>query len=1372
MTLPAPSPLLLIASPPHNGGKEVSRLIGLLGIGSIETSFVDSEKSRGGAGSDLAAFQRRVLSSLASGWDDPLGLSSDWLLAPPSQTAVKHLAELLRDGTAEDSSVVVYDPTTCRILPMWYQAAERRERPVSTLITVRHPLDVADSFWFRHGASRAHSLLVWLESLLSAELASRGKIRSFISCGQLLEDWRKTLSKVGADLKIVWPFEADRVAHAIETELRQVRLPERDMLRQLSQADALERFATSAWDAASMLCANAEDAAASKIFDEVRAELNNSRGVFGPLIAELRTKQKQMRDEASAAIVDREKLLAFRDTKLAEAASECLRLQRKYDAAEALATSHQAEVTELSRNLKELTREYKNAKRELDTLNGTAEREGALKAEVQILRGEVSALTSELDRIRTVLHEAERERAVTSSALEQAKASLNGVYRSTSWKIGVPLRAVGRALPEGMRISIRKFAQFGWRAMSPWRNAERRVVFEAAAREAGAMGGMSEISGSLADMPVAPEARAAVSLRPAEIQSVQVDNAQALHAANVVRDSDLFDAQAYDARSGALAQGIDPALHYVLYGEADGCRPSDEFDPQYYGERYPDIVAWGGNRLAHFIERGRAEGRFGKPVADEIVLPAGYIDPTRPTVLLLIHEASRTGAPILGWNIARTLRPSINVVSVLLRKGALLEAFADASDDIVGPFKHDIFNQPDGYRLGSRLARHYRPLYVIANSVETRVLVPGFVAEGVPVVALVHEFSGYTKPVGSLQTLYEQASAIVFPAHIVRRSSEADYAILKLRHTHVLPQGPSLVPDSDKPTGSTPKTGISASVKQQLRPAGARNSLLVVGMGFVDWRKGVDLFVAAATSLVAREPDAAVRFVWVGHGFKVSDTLDIASYLAEQVERAALGEKFAFLDAVQKVEDIYDEADVLFLSSRLDPLPNVSIDAALRGIPIVCFADASGMAEILMSNPSTRELVVPHLDAGAAAIEIGKLALDRDKLGRIGVAVSELARELFDMRKYVAALDRLGRSALPDVKHEAQDVELIIKEGSFDPELFLGDRAKTMPLEEAVRTYVAQASKLDYARVPIAGAYTRRPVAGFNPYTYAREYKGFGALGRRDPLADYLREGRPEGPWLHPVIRGGSSRARASKGTNLRVVLHGHFHYTDNVADFFKAVAANDHLCRLILTTDSVGKADEIHEVAKRYGAVADVRIVGNIGRDIAPFLAVLEEVKGQCDLLGHLHGKRSVTTQNVGTDFGDRWRKFLWEHLLGESECMMDLIIRAFSDDPALGMVFPEDPHLIGWEQNLEIATVLTQRMGMRSPLAPTLDFPVGTMFWARPEALEPILRLNLAAGEYPPEPLPVDGTILHALERLLPLIVEEAGYHFATTFVPAYTR
>ena len=97
-------------------------------------------------------------------------------------------------------------------------------------------------------------------------------------------------------------------------------------------------------------------------------------------------------------------------------------------------------------------------------------------------------------------------------------------------------------------------------------------------------------------------------------------------------------------------------------------------------------------------------------------------------------------------------------------------------------------------------------------------------------------------------------------------------------------------------------------------------------------------------------------------------------YLDEQIERSGLADVFFFIEEIEDLERIYDQADIYFLSSRLDPLPNVAIDSALRGIPVICFDQASGMAEILAEAADTRELIVPYLDAGAAAQLICDLA--------------------------------------------------------------------------------------------------------------------------------------------------------------------------------------------------------------------------------------------------------------------------------------------------------------------------------------------------------------------------------------------------------------
>jgi lipopolysaccharide biosynthesis protein len=61
--------------------------------------------------------------------------------------------------------------------------------------------------------------------------------------------------------------------------------------------------------------------------------------------------------------------------------------------------------------------------------------------------------------------------------------------------------------------------------------------------------------------------------------------------------------------------------------------------------------------------------------------------------------------------------------------------------------------------------------------------------------------------------------------------------------------------------------------------------------------------------------------------------------------------------------------------------------------------------------------------------------------------------------------------------------------------------------------------------------------------------------------------------------------------------------------------------------------------------------------------------------------------------------------------------------------------------------------------------------MFWARTKALMPLFDLKLGWDDYPEEPVPIDGTLLHAIERLLPFAARHAGYQYATTHVPGVT-
>ncbi len=116
----------------------------------------------------------------------------------------------------------------------------------------------------------------------------------------------------------------------------------------------------------------------------------------------------------------------------------------------------------------------------------------------------------------------------------------------------------------------------------------------------------------------------------------------------------------------------------------------------------------------------------------------------------------------------------------------------------------------------------------------------------------------------------------------------------------------------------------------------------------------------------------------------------------------------------------------------------------------------------------------------------------------------------------------------------------------------------------------------------------------------------------------------------------------------------------------------------------------------------------------------------------------------------------------------MMDLVLTRFAEEDRLGVVYAAEPRLHGWDDNREIATDLANRMGLPVPLPDAFDFPIGAMLWFRPAALRPLIDLRLDWGDYPPEPVPIDGTIMHAIERLPSIIARHVNFTTAVTHTP----
>ncbi|WP_045760998.1 glycoside hydrolase family 99-like domain-containing protein [Xanthomonas albilineans] len=234
---------------------------------------------------------------------------------------------------------------------------------------------------------------------------------------------------------------------------------------------------------------------------------------------------------------------------------------------------------------------------------------------------------------------------------------------------------------------------------------------------------------------------------------------------------------------------------------------------------------------------------------------------------------------------------------------------------------------------------------------------------------------------------------------------------------------------------------------------------------------------------------------------------------------------------------------------------------------------------------------------------------------------------------------------------------------------------------------------------------------------------------------------------------------RPSPNPTPRIAVVVHVWYIEALAAIAAALARWPQPPRIIVTTDAA-HADASASVMASHGLASELRVHPNRGRDVLPFLHEADRLCNEgVDLVLKLHTKRSLHRHD-----GERWTAELLASLSppddGPETC-----IRKFLEQPDLGLLAPRG-HLLPLEtylgSNADELDFLAARLGIATR-GEDLRFPAGTMFWARLQALRPVLDAHLSPDDFQPEQAQTDGTLAHALERAFGAVVRHAGYRLA---------
>lgn len=310
------------------------------------------------------------------------------------------------------------------------------------------------------------------------------------------------------------------------------------------------------------------------------------------------------------------------------------------------------------------------------------------------------------------------------------------------------------------------------------------------------------------------------------------------------------------------------------------------------------------------------------------------------TMTLVLHEATRTGAPRVGGLIARELAKVEELQVIVLKDGPLVPWLAD----LVGAerlivcrseeFSHQV---PFDRRLqsASALLGQWPGDFVYVNSLAASTFVLAAKSLGRRAVLHVHEkaaeiYNLFRHDLTKIETM-TLADGVVLAAEDLASDILEVFGLIPARSINFgIAVDIEAVQHAAAGKMEPARNASNRKLKPSKRP--------LVGMcGHASPRKGADIFFATAEAMPGYD------FLWIG-GWAPDESIENTAY------EAFVTKKLSNLYMTGAVDNPYSymrRLDIFFLSSREDPNPLVLAEAVVLQIPILCFSKTTAVGDRL-----------------------------------------------------------------------------------------------------------------------------------------------------------------------------------------------------------------------------------------------------------------------------------------------------------------------------------------------------------------------------------------------------------------------------------------
>ncbi len=362
-------------------------------------------------------------------------------------------------------------------------------------------------------------------------------------------------------------------------------------------------------------------------------------------------------------------------------------------------------------------------------------------------------------------------------------------------------------------------------------------------------------------------------------------------------------------------------------------------------------------------------------------------------ILLIGHEATRTGAPVVLLHLIRWLRENtdLDIQLLLLSGGELVSAYRDLVP---------VFVLPDpGSSIVSRGFRKLKEEMLETRSLRTKGLEPFktdydlvmgntaitleylryFKKRGAKTICWMHELEYIIKTLFTVERFTELTSSVDM---FVGGSG----ATVKMLRGFGIEKPVEVVYDF---------SAVDRSAEYNVDDIRAglgipADAFVVAGSGTLEWRKGVDLFLQTAVRQTGELPD--IYFIWVaGRSAPTNPTYNEVMFDLARIDEK---ERVRVIESTESPAPYFAAADLFLLTSREDTFPLVCLESAALGKPVICFENAGGMPEFIGEDAGA---VVPYLDIEALSSSIRAFYDDRNTLKRAGDAARAKVETKFSL---------------------------------------------------------------------------------------------------------------------------------------------------------------------------------------------------------------------------------------------------------------------------------------------------------------------------------------------------------------------------------------